>query len=363
MALITKAYGEDAQYFSEEDDRIVKTILHKSNLPNSTRMTPIMRKWQSMFAINWAQSAVDWLDGVEEATVAIKVKDKGAIRLLRCTAAKTSLPKANRPLRLYLPTKEEQEFLFVQLIYTLTTGNIQTKPTTLESTIDVEQVLSKENTAAALESPSVKFLLREIEKLEVLETFAIEEGDESLQFHLQVQIKKINAQLEEQMGKILRVETALLPFVAATMRNKKPMAHSQPLPEKLSSELLKKVKRPLFKIWFGNWEKSWKTKNYLNVSKAINAETGEPQILYHGRRLPFSTFQVPEKSANGKVFYFAETYEYARYFSDALLGLGTVKPAEKFIEASDMLAVFVDIKNPIDLTPFGVESVSVCRYS
>jgi hypothetical protein len=101
-----------------------------------------------------------------------------------------------------------------------------------------------------------------------------------------------------------------------------------------------------FKNWFGDWEKALVTKEYDYVSKALT-ENGKPCVMYHGaKRIKYSYRQV----SNG-VLYLAENRSYAEWFS------ATDSPYQK--QGDYLTQCFVNVKNPIDLTPFGVEEVDL----
>jgi hypothetical protein len=101
-----------------------------------------------------------------------------------------------------------------------------------------------------------------------------------------------------------------------------------------------------FKNWFGDWEQALITKEYDYVSKAIT-KSGKPCVMYHGaKRIKFSYRQV----SNG-VVYLAENRSYAEWFS------ATDSPYQK--QGDYLTQCFVNLKNPIDLTPFGVEEVDL----
>ena len=101
-----------------------------------------------------------------------------------------------------------------------------------------------------------------------------------------------------------------------------------------------------FKNWFGDWEKALVTKEYDYVSKVLT-ESGKPCVMYHGaKRIKYSYRQV----SNG-VLYLAENRSYAEWFS------ATDSPYQK--QGDYLTQCFVNIKNPIDLTPFGVEEVDL----
>ncbi len=101
-----------------------------------------------------------------------------------------------------------------------------------------------------------------------------------------------------------------------------------------------------FKNWFGDWEQALITKKYDYVSKAIT-KSGKPCVMYHGaKRIKYSYRQV----SNG-VVYLAENRSYAEWFSE------TDSPYQK--QGDYLTQCFVNLKNPIDLTPFGVEEVDL----
>jgi hypothetical protein len=101
-----------------------------------------------------------------------------------------------------------------------------------------------------------------------------------------------------------------------------------------------------FKNWFGDWEKALVTKDYDYVSKVLT-ESGKPCVMYHGaKRIKYSYRQV----SNG-VLYLAENRSYAEWFSS------TDSPYQK--QGDYLTQCFVNVKNPIDLTPFGVEEVDL----
>lgn len=101
-----------------------------------------------------------------------------------------------------------------------------------------------------------------------------------------------------------------------------------------------------FKNWFGNWEEALITKEYDYVSKALTAN-GKPTVMFHGaKRIKYSYRQV----SNG-VLYLAENRSYAEWFS------ANESPYQK--QGDYLTQCFVNLKNPIDLTVFGVEEVDL----
>ena len=101
-----------------------------------------------------------------------------------------------------------------------------------------------------------------------------------------------------------------------------------------------------FKNWFGNWEEALITKEYDYVSKALT-KSGKPSVMFHGaKRIKYSYRQV----SNG-VLYLAENRSYAEWFS------ANESPYQK--QGDYLTQCFVNLKNPIDLTVFGVEEVDL----
>jgi len=109
------------------------------------------------------------------------------------------------------------------------------------------------------------------------------------------------------------------------------------------------VRSEEFKKWFGDWEEAAITGNYNGVSKAINPLTKEPQVVFHGKanmvlefsKMAFALFPVK---------YFGTNLSYAEWFkinqskSDRLTKL--------------VYEFFLDIKNPIDLSPIGLTELT-----
>lgn len=83
-----------------------------------------------------------------------------------------------------------------------------------------------------------------------------------------------------------------------------------------------------FKKWFGDWENDPK-----NSSKVVN-EKGEPLMMYHGTSSDFNIFDKKLiKSTNyGKGFYFTSDLSKAQQYGE------------------NIKAVYLDVKNPLDLT-------------
>jgi hypothetical protein len=116
-------------------------------------------------------------------------------------------------------------------------------------------------------------------------------------------------------------------------------------PSQLDYEQHKLVRTPEFKNWFGDWELAYQTKNYNDVSKAINEETGEPMVMYHGK----ANMQVEATYFNLKNFpikYFAKNYSYSKWFAEQGQG---IKVLYEF---------FVKVVNPIDFSKVALDNIT-----
>ena len=136
------------------------------------------------------------------------------------------------------------------------------------------------------------------------------------------------------------------------------------------SELTKKeydaVRSESFINWFGDWEVANETGNYEGVSKIINSETKEPLVVYHGTDTKFISW---ETYAKNNLHYFAKKKRFADFFAtswqertdDAGVGSATIK-SDNPIKGTFVYSCFLDIKNPIDFTPFGIDKVPFNDY-
>jgi hypothetical protein len=101
-----------------------------------------------------------------------------------------------------------------------------------------------------------------------------------------------------------------------------------------------------FKNWFGDWRNAFFYRNLedfggLNISKVLN-DKFEPQLVWHGTNNEFSYFKFDLFPAN----YFAVNKEYSEFFATNKGTQGLVLP------------FFLNIKNPLDFSHFGIESVT-----
>ncbi len=121
------------------------------------------------------------------------------------------------------------------------------------------------------------------------------------------------------------------------------------------------VKTQSFIDWFGDWQLAYENNNYEGVSKIINPTTKEPLVVYHGTNKKFVSW---ETYTENNLHYFSKKKEFATWFAeyssfrgdDAFIkGEGIKK--DNFTDGTYVYSCFLDIKNPIDFAPFGVEAV------
>lgn len=115
----------------------------------------------------------------------------------------------------------------------------------------------------------------------------------------------------------------------------------------LSDALNVMIRTPQFKAWFGDWELAYLYKDTdaieIECSKVLT-ENYEPLVVWHGTGQEFSYFKFDTFPAA----YFAVRREYSQFFAD-LHGGG-----EGFV-----IPFFLNIRNPLDLTHFKTNDVSV----
>jgi len=115
----------------------------------------------------------------------------------------------------------------------------------------------------------------------------------------------------------------------------------------LSDALNVMIRTPQFKAWFGDWELAYQYKDTdaveIDCSKVLT-ENFEPLVVWHGTGQEFSYFKFDSFPAA----YFAVKREYSQFFAD-LHGGG-----DGFV-----VPFFLNIRNPLDLTHFRTNDVSV----
>jgi len=128
----------------------------------------------------------------------------------------------------------------------------------------------------------------------------------------------------------------------------------------LTKEEQKTVKTKGFIDWFGDWELAYETNNYEGVSKVINAETKEPLVVYHGTNKKFVSWETYKEN---NIHYFAKKLAFAEWFSEyssqrtdtANVQASQIKE-NNFTDGKFVYSCFLDIKNPVDFSPFGIKT-------
>ena len=137
-------------------------------------------------------------------------------------------------------------------------------------------------------------------------------------------------------------------------------------PSELTKKEYEAVRSESFLEWFGDWELAYETGNYEGVSKIINPKTKEPLVVYHGTDTKFTQWDTYEKN---NLHYFAKKKQFADWFAKSWMMRGDeagVQSAEikkdNPLKGTFVYSCFLDIKNPIDFTPFGIDKVPFNDY-
>jgi hypothetical protein len=141
-------------------------------------------------------------------------------------------------------------------------------------------------------------------------------------------------------------------------------------PNGIKSELTEEeyfaIRTDGFKSFFGDWMLAIETNNYNGISKVINPKTKEPLAVWHGTNVLFTEWKT-YKTNNAHYFavkremseFFAKSWESrtdkAAVDSKALKSLNPNKGKYLF-------KCFLDIKNPVDFSRFGVEKRPVKEF-
>jgi len=138
----------------------------------------------------------------------------------------------------------------------------------------------------------------------------------------------------------------------------------------LKSQLTEKeyfnVRTPEFKSFFGDWETAYLNNNYAGVSKVINPVTKEPQTVFHGTNVLFVNWQTYETN---NAHYFAVKREFSEFFATTWEERTDKAGVDSQIlkrlnpnRGSFLLRCFIDVKNPIDFSRFGVEKYPIREF-
>ena len=138
----------------------------------------------------------------------------------------------------------------------------------------------------------------------------------------------------------------------------------------LKSQLTEKeyfnVRTPEFKSFFGDWETAYLTDGYAGVSKAINPITKEPQPVFHGTNVLFVDWKTYDTN---NAHYFAVKREMSEFFATSWEQRSDKAGVDSEIlkklnpnRGSFLLRCFIDIKNPVDFSRFGVDKYPIREY-
>jgi len=138
----------------------------------------------------------------------------------------------------------------------------------------------------------------------------------------------------------------------------------------LKSQLTEKeyfnVRTPEFKSFFGDWETAYLNDSYAGVSKVINPITKEPQPVFHGTNVLFVNWKTYDSN---NAHYFAVKREFSEFFAtsweERTDKAGVDSEILKKLNPNKgrfLFRCFIDVKNPIDFSRFGVEKYPIREF-
>jgi|LakMenEpi03Aug12_release.lakeMendotaPanAssembly.Ray.scaffolds.fasta_scaffold04820_35 hypothetical protein len=138
----------------------------------------------------------------------------------------------------------------------------------------------------------------------------------------------------------------------------------------LKSQLTEKeyfnVRTPEFKSFFGDWETAYLNDSYAGVSKVINPVTKEPQPVFHGTNVLFVNWKTYDSN---NAHYFAVKREFSEFFATTWEERTDKAGVDSEIlkklnpnRGNFLLRCFIDVKNPIDFSRFGVEKYPIREF-
>jgi 8-oxo-dGTP pyrophosphatase MutT (NUDIX family) len=139
------------------------------------------------------------------------------------------------------------------------------------------------------------------------------------------------------------------------------------LPTKLTDEEWVNVRSPYFSSFFGDWRLANEIGDFSGVSKVIDPETKEPMPVYHGTNVLFTEWKTYKTN---NAHYFAKEREFSQWFAEQWSkGRGDVSAKDSNLlkalnpnKGEYLYRCFLDIKNPIDFSRFGVEKRPVSDF-
>jgi hypothetical protein len=139
------------------------------------------------------------------------------------------------------------------------------------------------------------------------------------------------------------------------------------LPTKLTDEEWVNVRSPYFNSFFGDWRLANEIGDFSGVSKVIDPETKEPMPVYHGTNVLFTEWKTYKTN---NAHYFAKNRDFSQWFAEQWSkGRGDISAKDSNLlkqlnpnKGEYLYRCFLDIKNPIDFSRFGVEKRPVSDF-
>ncbi len=139
------------------------------------------------------------------------------------------------------------------------------------------------------------------------------------------------------------------------------------LPTKLTEQEWISVRNDSFASFFGDWQLANEIDDFSGVSKVIDPDTKEPMPVYHGTNVLFTEWKT-YKSNNAH--YFAKERDFSTWFAEQWSkGRGDISAVDSNLlkqlnpnKGEYVYRCFLDIKNPIDFSRFGVEKRPVSDF-
>lgn len=130
----------------------------------------------------------------------------------------------------------------------------------------------------------------------------------------------------------------------------------------LTQEEYLKVRTPEFKAFFGDWEQG----SSAGYSKVINPKTKEPLAVWHGTNVLFTEWKT---YATNNAHYFSTKRDFSEFFASEWESrtdkAGVDSKVLKDLNPNKgkfMFRCFIDVRNPIDFSRFGVDKRPISDY-
>lgn len=139
------------------------------------------------------------------------------------------------------------------------------------------------------------------------------------------------------------------------------------LSTKLTDNEWANVRSDYFSSFFGDWRLANEIGDFSGVSKVIDPETKEPMPVYHGTNVLFTEWKTYKTN---NAHYFAKNRDFSQWFAEQWSkGRGDVSAKDSNLlkalnpnKGEYLYRCFLDIKNPIDFSRFGVEKRPVSDF-